>query len=170
MSFTWSSIISILIGFLGISIMILVHEIGHMLAARACGIRVEALSFGLGPAIFRWGKNETKYIIRAIPFGGSCKMSGGDDIQNAISQHKKHIDSYEEGSIWSVGPLKRIFAYAAGPIANILFAFLCYAILMTFPTSVSTYPPKVVLSTDYPLLYNVQSSAASEAGMVSSRA
>ena len=58
MSFTWSSIASILIGFLGISIMILVHEIGHMLAARACGIRVEALSFGLGPAIFRWGKTK----------------------------------------------------------------------------------------------------------------
>ena len=62
--------------------------------------------------------------------------------------------------------MKRIFAYAAGPVANILFAFLCYAILMTLPTSVSTYPPKVVLSTDYPLLYNIESSAASEAGMV----
>ncbi|MBO4393667.1 MAG: RIP metalloprotease RseP [Spirochaetales bacterium] len=164
--FTWSGLLSILIGFLGISIMILVHEFGHMLAARAAGINVEVLSFGFGPAVFKFEGKRTKYVIRAIPFGGSCKMSGGDDIQNAISQHKKHIDSYEEGSIWSVGPLKRIFAYAAGPIANILFAFLCYAILMTFPTSVSTYPPKVVLSTDYPLLYNVQSSAASEAGMV----
>ena len=124
MSFTWSSIISILIGFLGISVMILVHEIGHMLAARACGIRVEALSFGLGPAVFKWGKKETKYVIRAIPFGGSCKMSGGDDIQNAIRQGKKHIESYEDGSIWSVGPVKRIIAYAAGPFFNIIFAFL----------------------------------------------
>ncbi|MBR5099482.1 MAG: site-2 protease family protein, partial [Spirochaetales bacterium] len=44
--FSWSWIISILIGFLGIGIMILVHEFGHMLAARACGINVEVLSFG----------------------------------------------------------------------------------------------------------------------------
>lgn len=165
MSFTWSSILSILIGFLGIGIMILVHEIGHMLAARACGIRVEALSFGLGPALFRWGKNDTKYIIRAIPFGGSCKMSGGDDILNAVVQKKKHIESYEDGSIWSVGPLKRIIAYAAGPLFNILFAFLCYAILMTMPTIASVYPSKVVLSNDYPALYQVQTTPASEAGI-----
>ena len=164
--FTWSGLVSILIGFLGISVMILVHEFGHMLAARAAGINVEVLSFGFGPAVFKFNGKRTKYVIRAIPFGGSCKMSGGDDIQNAISQHKKHIDSYEEGSIWSVGPLRRIFAYAAGPAANILFAFLCYAILMALPTSVSTYPPKVVLSSDYPSLYHIESTAASEAGLL----
>ncbi len=165
MSFTWSSIISILIGFLGISVMILVHEIGHMLAAKACGIRVEALSFGLGPAVFKWGNGETKYVIRAIPFGGSCKMSGGDDISNAIRQGKKHIESYEDGSIWSVSPLKRIIAYAAGPFFNIIFAFLCYALLMTMPTIVSVYPSRVVLSSDYPALYNIESTPASEAGI-----
>ena len=165
MSFTWSSIISILIGFLGISVMILVHEIGHMLAARACGITVEVLSFGFGPAIFRWGKKDTQYVIRAIPFGGSCKMSGGDDIRNAISQKKKHIESYEDGSIWSVSPIKRIIAYAAGPFFNIIFAFLCYAILMTMPTIVSTYPSRVVLSSDYYELYHIESTAASEAGI-----
>jgi len=163
--FSWSGLVSVLIGFLGISIMILVHELGHMMAARACGINVEVLSFGFGPALFRFHGKETQYVIRAIPFGGSCKMSGGDDIQNAISQKKKRIETYEDGSIWSVGPLKRIFAYAAGPLANILFAFLCYAILMTLPTSIATYPTKVVLSSDYPALFNVESTAASEAGM-----
>ena len=163
--FSWSGLVSVLIGFLGISIMILVHELGHMMAARAAGINVEVLSFGFGPALFRFHGKETQYVIRAIPFGGSCKMSGGDDIQNAISQKKKRIETYEDGSIWSVGPLKRIFAYAAGPLANILFAFLCYALLMTIPTSIATYPPKVVLSSDYPALFNVESTAASEAGM-----
>ena len=163
--FTWSGLVSVLIGFLGISVMIMVHEFGHMMAARAAGINVEVLSFGFGPAIYRFNGKETQYVIRAIPFGGSCKMSGGDDIQNAISQKKKRIETYEDGSIWSVSPLKRIFAYAAGPLANILFAFLCYALLMTIPTSVATYPPKVVLSSDYPTLFKVESTAASEAGM-----
>ena len=51
--FSWSWVVSIIIGFLGIGIMILVHEFGHMLAARACGINVEVLSFGFGPAIFK---------------------------------------------------------------------------------------------------------------------
>ena len=159
--FTWSGLVSVLIGFLGISVMIMVNEFGHMMAARAAGINVEVLSFGFGPAIYRFNGKETQYVIRAIPFGGSCKMSGGDDIQNAISQKKKRIETYEDGSIWSVSPLKRIFAYAAGPLANILFAFLCYALLMTIPTSVATYPPKVVLSSDYPTLFKVESTAAS---------
>ena len=165
MSFTLSSILSILIGFLGIGIMILVHEFGHAFAARACGITVEALSFGFGPAIFKRTRGETQFIIRAIPFGGSCKMSGGDDIQNAITQKKKHIESYEDGSIWSVGPVKRIIAYAAGPLANIIFAFLCYAILMTMPTIVSVNPARVALSSDYPSLVQNYSTAAYDAGI-----
>ena len=165
MSFTWSSILSILIGFLGIGIMILVHEFGHAFAARACGITVEALSFGFGPAIFKRTRGETQFIIRAIPFGGSCKMSGGDDIQNAITQKKKHIESYEDGSIWSVGPIKRIIAYTAGPLANIIFAFLCYAILMTMPTIVSVNPARVALSSDYPSLVQNYSTAAYDAGI-----
>jgi regulator of sigma E protease len=165
MSFTWSSILSILIGFLGIGIMILVHEFGHAFAARACGITVEALSFGFGPAIFKRTRGETQFIIRAIPFGGSCKMSGGDDIQNAITQKKKHIESYEDGSIWSVGPIKRIIAYAAGPLANIIFAFLCYAILMTMPTIAGVNPARVALSSDYPSLVQNYSTAAYDAGI-----
>ena len=165
MNITWSGILSILIGFLGIGIMILVHEFGHAFAARACGITVEALSFGFGPAVFKWTRGETKYIIRAIPFGGSCKMSGGDDITNAISQKKKHIETYEDGSIWSVSPIKRIIAYAAGPAANIIFAFLCYALLMTMPTSVSVDPARVALASDYPTLVENYSTAAYEAGI-----
>ncbi len=164
---TFSWVISLLVGLLGIGIMIWVHELGHATAARACGINVEVLRFGFGPALFKWTRKDTKYIIGVIPFGGLCKMSGGDDIQNAITQHKKHIESAEDGSIWSVGPLKRIIAYAAGPIANMLFAFLCYATLVALPTIVSTYPAKVVLSNDYPVLYNIESTAASEAGMKS---
>lgn len=163
---TWSWIVSFLIGLLGIGVMIWVHELGHAFAARACGINVERLSFGFGPPIFKWRRKDTQYVIAAIPFGGACKMSGGDDIQNAITQHKKHIESAEDGSIWSVGPIKRIIAYAAGPIANMLFAFLCYALLMTMPTLIGTYPSKVVLSNDYPALYNLESTAASEAGMM----
>lgn len=162
---TWSWLLSVAIGMLGIGIMILVHELGHMVAARACGINVEILRFGFGPALFRWGKGDTQYIIGAIPFGGLCKMSGQDDLQSAIAQKKRHIDVYEDGSIWSVSPMKRVITYLAGPLSNMLFAFLCYAILMSIPTVMAHSPAKVVLSNDYPALYNVTSTAASEAGI-----
>ena len=150
---------------LGIGIMILVHELGHMVAARACGINVEVLRFGFGPAIFRWGRGETQYIIGAIPFGGLCKMSGQDDLQSAIAQKKKHIDVYEDGSIWAVTPIKRVITYLAGPLSNMLFAFLCYAILMATPVIVAHSPACVVLSSDYPALYSVVSTAAQDAGI-----
>lgn len=166
LTLSWSSVISIIIGFLGIGIMIMVHELGHMFAARACGINVETLRFGFGPAIFKWRRGNTLYIIGCVPFGGMCKMSGGDDVSNAIAQKKDRIESCEDGSIWSVGPLKRIFTYAAGPLSNIIFAFLCYALLITLPTIVPIYPAKVVLSSDYPSLFKTDSNAASEAGML----
>ena len=162
---TWSWIVSIAIGLLGISVMVIVHELGHFAAARAFGISVQTLQFGFGPAIFRWGKGETEYRIAAIPFGGMCRMMGQDDLRNAIAQKKKHIETCEEGSIWSVGAGKRILVYLAGPLSNILFAFLCYTILLSMNTVVPYSPARIVVASDYPSLYQVETCAASDAGL-----
>lgn len=164
-SITWSWIASIAIGLLGISVMVIVHELGHFAAARAFGISVQTLQFGFGPAIFRWGKGETEYRIAAIPFGGMCRMMGQDDLRNAIAQKKKHIETCEEGSIWSVGAGKRILVYLAGPLSNILFAFLCYTILLSMNTVVPYSPARIVVASDYPSLYQVETCAASDAGL-----
>lgn len=164
-SITWSWIVSIAIGLLGISVMVIVHELGHFAAARAFGISVQTLQFGFGPAIFRWGKGETEYRIAAIPFGGMCRMMGQDDLRNAIVQKKKHIETCEEGSIWSVGAGKRILVYLAGPLSNILFAFLCYTILLSMNTVVPYSPARIVVASDYPSLYQVETCAASDAGL-----
>lgn len=162
---TWSWIVSIAIGLLGISVMVIVHELGHFAAARAFGISVQTLQFGFGPAILRWGKGETEYRIAAIPFGGMCRMMGQDDLRNAIAQKKKHIETCEEGSIWSVGAGKRILVYLAGPLSNILFAFLCYTILLSMNTVVPYSPARIVVASDYPSLYQVETCAASDAGL-----
>ncbi|MCF0238677.1 MAG: RIP metalloprotease RseP, partial [Sphaerochaetaceae bacterium] len=163
MTLTW--IVSIAIGMIGISIMVIVHELGHMIAAKACGITVEALQFGFGPVIYRWGKKETQYRIAIIPFGGMCKMSGQQDLQNAINRKQDHIDSCEEGSIWSVGPIKRFITYFAGPLANMLFAFVCYAMLLSLPVLQSISESRIVVSSDYPTLYNIETCSAYEGGL-----
>lgn len=164
-SITWSWILAIGIGFLGISVMIMVHELGHLSAARACGINVEMLRFGFGPTIFKWEKGSTEYRIGLIPFGGLCKMSGHDDIQNAIDQGKKHIETCEDGSIFSVGPIKRIIAYIAGPLANMIFAFLCYAILLSVTVLTPASPARIVLTSDYDNLYPNAVCSAALAGL-----
>ena len=61
---------------LGISFLIFIHELGHFLAARAFGVRVETFSIGFGPRIFGTRRGETDYRISAIPLGGYVKMAG----------------------------------------------------------------------------------------------
>lgn len=162
---TWSWIISILIGLLGISVMVIIHELGHFLVARICGISVQTLQFGFGPAFIKWNKGETEYRIAVIPFGGMCKMRGQDDLKNAIAQKKKHIETCEDGSIWAVSAWKRIIVYIAGPLFNILFAFICYTLLLTMNTLVPYSPAKIVVASDYPSLYEISHCAAEESGL-----
>ena len=55
-------------------VLIAVHELGHFLAAKACGVRVNEFSIGMGPAIFHTAKGETEYSLRLLPIGGFCAM------------------------------------------------------------------------------------------------
>ena len=123
----------LLIGFIGLDLLIFFHEFGHFFAARACGIRVQSLSFGLGPVIARFSKGETEFQICAIPFGGATTMAGNDDLKRAYREKHKVIEHCEDGSIFSVSPIRRILTYLAGPAANILFAVICFIILLIIP-------------------------------------
>jgi len=61
-----------LIGLLGIGLVVVIHELGHLLSARACGIDVEVFSFGLGPKIWGLEHKGTDFRISVLPFGGFC--------------------------------------------------------------------------------------------------
>ena len=60
-------------------VLIAVHELGHFLAAKACGVRVNEFAIGMGPAIFKKTKGETVYALRALPVGGFCAMEGEEE-------------------------------------------------------------------------------------------
>ncbi|MGN0670083.1 MAG: site-2 protease family protein, partial [Oscillospiraceae bacterium] len=66
------NIIPVLVAILVFLFIILVHELGHFLAAKACGIYVKQFAFGMGPAIFTKQGKETEYVVRAFPVGGFC--------------------------------------------------------------------------------------------------
>ena len=72
------TIVYILIAILIFGVLIIIHELGHFAAAKACGVRVEEFAVGMGPAIFKKQKGETTYSLRCIPFGGFCAMTGED--------------------------------------------------------------------------------------------
>lgn len=100
------------------SIIILFHELGHFLLAKANGIKVNEFSLGLGPTIVGFTKGETKYSIKLLPFGGACMMEGEDtDSDDSRSFQKK--------SVWA-----RISVVAAGPIFNFIMAFIFAVIIL----------------------------------------
>ena len=109
---------TIVIGILVFSLLVLVHEFGHFLLAKRAGIGVTEFAIGMGPRLVSWGKGETVYCIKLIPFGGSCMMLGEDEdsaCENAFSKK----------SVWA-----RISVVAAGPVFNMIFGFVI-AILIT---------------------------------------
>jgi regulator of sigma E protease len=107
-----------------LGIAVTVHEWGHFIVARLCGVRVLRFSIGFGPGLVKWKWGETEYWIAPIPLGGYVKMAG---------------ESYEEeleGQPWeflSTTPLRRIAIVLAGPVMNlalaaVIFFFLLYLV------------------------------------------
>ena len=71
-----SSTVTIVLG-----IMIFVHEWGHFIAAKLCGVRVDVFSFGFGPRLFGVKRGDTDYRLSALPFGGYVRMAGDNPLE-----------------------------------------------------------------------------------------
>ncbi|MFA6617764.1 MAG: RIP metalloprotease RseP [Candidatus Neomarinimicrobiota bacterium] len=109
-----------------LSVLVFVHELGHFLAAKAVGIRVESFSIGFPPHIFKWKKGDTQYSIGAIPFGGYVRMSGMIDESMDTSYEGVPPQAYEYRAkkTW-----QKVFVTIAGILMNLLLAILVFAIV-----------------------------------------
>ncbi len=94
------------------SVLIVVHELGHFLAAKASGVKVNEFSIFMGPAIFKKQKGETLYAVRCIPIGGYCAMEGEDEDTDSPR-------SFQKAAWW-----KRLIILAAGSAMNFLAGLL----------------------------------------------
>jgi regulator of sigma E protease len=115
-----------------LGILVSIHELGHYLAARWCGIGVEAFSLGFGPALKSWvDKRGTVWKISALPLGGYVKMYGmSPTARQDAAEAGEEFRALEAYSEKHVG--KRAIVAFAGPLANFLLAiFLFSALLMT---------------------------------------
>ncbi|MBK9383886.1 MAG: RIP metalloprotease RseP [Planctomycetes bacterium] len=111
--------VRILLVAFGIGLVIFIHELGHFLAARWCGVRTEIFSLGFGPALFSFTRGTTQYQIAMLPIGGFVKMAGAEP-QEATGAPDDLLSKSVE---------KRFFIYSAGVIMNALLAFVIFPIL-----------------------------------------
>ena len=98
-------------------VLVIVHELGHFLAAKACGVRVNEFSVGMGPQLLHTTRGETVYSLRLLPIGGFCAMAGEDD------------DCDDERSLYRQSRWKQLVIFAAGVAMNFLIGFLLIVFL-----------------------------------------
>jgi regulator of sigma E protease len=103
--------------FAGFCLLIMLHEAGHYVAAKATGMRVERFFLFFGPTIWSFKRGETEYGVKAIPLGGYVKITGMNP-EEEIPPEVAHRAYYRQ-PVW-----KRIVVIGAGPAVNIALAFL----------------------------------------------
>ncbi|MEM5428574.1 RIP metalloprotease RseP [Cupriavidus oxalaticus] len=108
-------------------VLIYVHEMGHYLAARACGVKVLRFSIGFGRPLLRWiskSRDRTEWTVAAIPLGGYVKML---DEREFDPERDVRIDPADLPRAFNRQPVgKRFIIVAAGPLANFLLAIVLY--------------------------------------------
>ena len=135
------TIITVIIFLIVLAVLIFVHELGHFLLARACGIRVDSFKIGFGPKVVSWhfkGKDgkpgETEYGVNWIPFGGYVNIYGENpDEQNLDVKGSDAHRSFSLKPRW-----KQAIVLVAGVLFNFIFAWLLY--VGVFATNITADP------------------------------
>ena len=156
---------------LGISVLVITHELGHFLMGRWLGFTITEFSVGLGPKLFGIKGKRTEFTLRALPIGGSCRFFGEDGKNEDKDQ--KHPEAFSEDieapatepkhpdpRLFSSMPAwKRFLVVLAGPLMNILTCvILCFVMLLAYGKT--TYGTQFVRVTQV-----VAGSPAQEAGV-----
>ncbi|MDP6538540.1 MAG: RIP metalloprotease RseP [Planctomycetota bacterium] len=106
---------------LGVGLVIFVHELGHFLAARACGVRVDVFSIGFGPRLFGWRRGATLYQVAAVPLGGYVRMAGEEPDGEGREPRPDELRAQSVGG--------RFLIFSGGVIANVVFGLVVFPIL-----------------------------------------
>ncbi len=158
-------LISILAFVILISIMVLVHELGHFIVAKLCGVRVERFSIGFPPRLFGIKIGDTDYCVSATLAGGYVKMTGEDmpgenlSLQGADSEQAE-AHKADPGALTSHPRWQRILIGLAGPIANLILAFVLMFIYFAWINEVPSVQVKATT-----VEWVTPGSAAAQAGI-----
>jgi regulator of sigma E protease len=127
MTFVLVSIVSVSVV---LGVLVLVHELGHFVVAKLCGVRVETFSIGFGTRLFGFHHGGTDYCVRLLPLGGYVKMAGESPVEKATGEPNE----YASHPRW-----QRILIACAGPAANFLLALVLMTIVYVGYHDVENY-------------------------------
>lgn len=130
------TILYVLLAILLLGVLIMVHEWGHYMAARLCGIAVKEFSIGFGKPLWqrKSKKTETVFSLRPIPLGGYC-MFYGDTDDDPEGVKKDDPRNYNNAAVW-----KRMISVVSGPLMNMVLAFVVAILLMALYGVTATSP------------------------------
>jgi regulator of sigma E protease len=140
--------LNVLIGLFGLGLVVFLHELGHLVAAKSNGVTVEAFSVGWGRKIWSFSRGGTDYRISWLPIGGYCKMKGEHALLRAWQERSSRID-VEPGDFYAARPWRRVIILLAGPLVNLVFAILVLATIAVVGYSIQTFPNRIVMTTDF---------------------
>lgn len=142
-----------------ISVIVFVHEWGHFIVARLCGVRVETFSIGFGKELFGWNdRHGTRWRVSLLPLGGYVKMFGDADPASTADENAlQEMTEEEKKSAFHYKPLwQKASVVFAGPAINFIFAIIVFVGFFMF----IGYPQTPPVAGDV-----LEGSAAAEAGM-----
>lgn len=120
-------LIGILAGLLILGIMLALHEFGHYLAGRLLGFKIIEFSIFMGPRLLSWERNGIKYSLKLIPIGASVQFAGEDDAETEGEEGVPYEPS--PGDFYERPKWARAITLLAGPMMNLLTAFVVFAIM-----------------------------------------
>jgi regulator of sigma E protease len=115
----------VFIGIVLLSLLMIVHELGHFLTGRRLGFRILEFSLFMGPVLYSWNRNGIAYSIRLLPIGASVRFAGEED--EAVSG----LDPADPGLFFNRPRWARAVVIATGPAINLLSGVLAFLILFS---------------------------------------
>jgi len=121
------SVLVVAVTVLAFALLIVVHELGHFLAARACGMRVERFSLGFGPVVWKRRRGDTEWVVSALPLGGYVRIAGmapGDEIQPGDAAAYCNQPAWRRLAVIFAGPgMNYVAALALGFVLALSIGF-----------------------------------------------
>ena len=111
---------TIIYAILMLCFLIFIHEFGHFIAAKACGVKVNEFALGMGPCIVQKQYGETMYSLRAIPIGGYCAMEGEDE------------ESADDRAFCNKSAGQKAIILVAGSLMNLIAAIVLMTIMVFY--------------------------------------